>query len=111
MLEKRCLRTFLLETALKEADIWGSPGDVVRETEMVGACRISPLPGDVVVSRGTNHAHYYVSVIPEPPQILSSGRGDAERRARAFATRAAVDAWYTDDHSSFVALARHRPQS
>lgn len=68
----------------------------------------SPKPGDVLVSKRFATASYELSTVAGPPQLLISDRAAAIERAAEVAAGLQVDAWYTEDHTHFSPLARHR---
>ena len=71
----------------------------------------APRPGDIIIHRETHSpAVYVLSAFNEPHQITLPTLEEALERARRFALRAHLDAWYTTDEHGFERVARHRPE-
>jgi hypothetical protein len=57
----------------------------------------SPQDGDVVITREIHsRVHYTVRQLPGSVQFSAPLRNEAERLARSFGKRHAVDVWYSD---------------
>ena len=71
--------------------------------------RPGPRSGDVLASRPTARADLFaISVVPARGNVLAVRRSEAIERIRELARELAVDGWYTDDHTHFVQIAKHR---
>jgi hypothetical protein len=59
--------------------------------------RLSPRDGDVVITREIHsRIHYTVRQLPGAVQFSAPLRNEAERLARSFGKKHAVDVWYSD---------------
>jgi hypothetical protein len=59
--------------------------------------RLSPQDGDVVITREIHsRIHYTVRQLPGAVQFSAPLRKEAERLARGFGKKHAVDVWYSD---------------
>lgn len=73
--------------------------------------RSSPQNGDVVVTREAHsHVHFTVCQLPGSVQFSADERDKAERLARGFGRKYAVDVWYSEDETYRLVKA-YRPRT
>lgn len=64
----------------------------------------SPREGDVVIAREKGGAAYTIRAVPGTPQLSYATYGDAVLAATAWALRADVALWFTEDGKTFTAM-------
>jgi hypothetical protein len=64
--------------------------------------------GDVLVSHPTAVREHEISIIPNPPHVISPTHDAAISAGRSEADAMGVDAWLTEDQTHVVKLASHR---
>lgn len=72
----------------------------------------TPVQGDIVVHKQHRQGNEYVLMpFQQASQVTWHSYAEAVEHAVKFAAQRAVDAWYTEDGSTYRALASHRRRS